>query len=98
MAEEQIRGADYERFLDANGMRTPACPLCGHSDWAMISELPNRAYVFLNADRRELSLKGLKGTKVLLLTCKTCWFIAPILREKVAEFLETGYGEQADPD
>lgn len=87
MDDRDLTATDYLRFINAKRGK-PKCPLCQEEEWSLINETEGRSYGLTNTSRASPDFGDMRTALVLLLSCKNCGFIAPILREKVVR--ETG--------
>lgn len=91
MADRDLTPEDYEKFLEKIGA-DPICPICKNDDWGVVSEQDGRSYCLPNYQRNNPVSTDLRAALILLIACRNCGFIAPILREKIISALEAGNG------
>lgn len=87
MADKDLSAEDYLRFINSKAV-SPICPLCRTNAWSLIQEKDGKSFGFQQANRKSPDLLDMQVSPVLILTCKNCGFIAPILREKVMTDLD----------
>lgn len=88
MPDKDLTAEDYIRFINSKGM-SPKCPLCSTNGWSLVQEADGKSYGFSKAKRVDPDIMDMQISTVLILTCKNCGFIAPILREKVVNDLKS---------
>jgi rubredoxin len=88
MKSPGLNSTKYQEYLrEKNGH--PECPICASERWSFIEETDRESYALLKIDRNNPNISDDPSVVFLImLVCRNCGFVAPVLRERVAEWVE----------
>ncbi len=82
-----LNSEKYLRYLNSKGGH-PTCPICETDGWTFIEEKNQESYAFVKTDRDNPTMFDASVAFVALLVCRNCGFVAPVLRERVADWID----------